>query len=153
MNERLSVDKRRYRPRNYLVLGTVVGLALLTMSCQNPFDFQPDDDELEPPPAPPALLQPPDDTVFYYDIDEPYPHDIVLEWQYLQGAQYYEIEVSFDSLFPGATKERIYGASYRYQVENNGVYYWHVRAYSPRWTWYTAFSVTWHFKTVYSPAD
>ena len=38
-----------------------------------------------------------------------------------------------------------------YSVSRNGFYYWRVRAYNRKWTWYTDWSDTWCFGSFYAP--
>jgi len=91
--------------------------------------------------------------VLLYDQWHPYPNDLELGWGYIEEAEYYELQVSHNSLFPaGGTDEfRAYDYFYTYEITHNGIYYWRVRAYNPNWTWFTDWSETRSFTATYNP--
>ena len=121
----------------------------INSGCKNPNDFGPDGDDLIPPPDPPTQTKPADDTIFYYD--GPYPNDIQLEWGYVEGAQFCQIQIGREPSFDGVNPVRVDGYSSVFSVNDNGIYYWRVRAYSTNWEWYTGWSGTWKFSTFYNP--
>ncbi|WP_322936587.1 Ig-like domain-containing protein [Nocardioides bizhenqiangii] len=65
--------------------------------------------------------------------DDAVVQDIVLDWQPLPGAQYYELEVSTDDSFSTSTlvepRRKVYGTRYSPSITyDNNTYYWRVRA-------------------------
>jgi len=120
------------------------------IACKNPHDYEPQFDSLYPPPVPPQLISPVNDTVIVYY--EPYPHDIVLEWNPIVEAEYYQLQIVNDSTqFLEAPVIKIESTSMVNTLIHKGFYYWHVRAYNHEWTWFTDWSETWHFYTWYCP--
>jgi hypothetical protein len=65
--------------------------------------------------------------------DDAVVQDVVLDWQPLPGAQYYELEVSTDDSFSASTlvepRRKVYSTQYSPAVTyDNNTYYWRVRA-------------------------
>jgi len=111
---------------------------LCLLACRDPNSYQPFDPTKPDPPAPPALSYP----VNGWKSDlYAYPQNVDFAWQAVPGAQFYQIQVTSDSLFsspdPGL---RAYQTSLACSLRTFGVYYWRVRAASSNWNDYTAWS-------------
>ncbi|MEO0190329.1 MAG: hypothetical protein ABIL18_05055, partial [candidate division WOR-3 bacterium] len=119
--------------------------------CKNPHDYEPKFDSLYPPPAPPQLISPKNDTAIWYGT--PFPHNVLLTWSSVNGAEYYQLEIVKDdsSALTGENLIDVDYSSYNFTINRNGYYFWRVRAYSRNWTWYTEWSVVYHFGAFYSP--
>jgi len=115
--------------------------ALLCLSCKNPFGYEPDDPTKTDPPAPPVQTEPEDGKLIR---NYAYPQDVVMKWQPVTGASYYQVEVYRDST---ARAENLYRMVDNIRSTQTSVtfgrygwYCWRVRAYSPNWKWYTDWS-------------
>lgn len=86
---------------------------------RNVYDFQPPFDSSTPAPDAPQLLHPLNDTTFMYDQWNPFPNDIDLDWSFVEGTEYYELQVGIDTSFTGSPI-RAYSSSYTLTVTNNG---------------------------------
>ena len=78
-------------------------------------------------------LSPIDAVTLAGPADNAVVQDVVLDWQPLPGAQYYELEVSSDDSFSTSTlvepRRKVYGTRYSPAVTyDNNTYYWRVRA-------------------------
>ena len=78
-------------------------------------------------------LSPIDAVTLSSPADHAVVQDVVLDWQPLPGAQYYELEVSTDNSFSTSTlvepRRRVYGTRYSPAITyDNNTYYWRVRA-------------------------
>ena len=133
------------------VLFCVLLLINVNTSCKDPYEYAPRFDSLMPPPAEtPQLVWPPLDTVFWYDMWNPYPNDIELQWTSVEDPQYYELYVSNDPEFPDDPYQAP-DTSHTISIDENGLWYWKVRGYNRAWTWFTEWSETRTFRTAYSP--
>ncbi len=136
-----------------LVLIFVLFLLLFSVSnnsCKNIDEYEPRFDSLSPPPPPPQLISPKNDTIFYFQ--SPHPNEIKLRWSVVENVEYYQLQIANDStILPNANPQNIETCSTTYTVVRNGFFFWRVRAYSSKWTWYTDWSETWHFGAFYSP--
>ncbi len=120
------------------------------VSCKNPKEFEPPFDSLSPPPPAPQLISPRNDTAIYYQT--PYPHDIKLKWGVVEDVEYYQLQIANDTTtLPLAPLVNVEVCSTAYEISRNGFYFWRVRAYNRKWTWYTDWSQTWHFGAFYAP--
>lgn len=128
----------------------VVILFNLNSSCKNPKDYEPLFDSLYPPPPAPQLVSPRNDTNFWYDT--PFPHSVTLKWSIVDDVEYYQLQTSNDTTtLPDAPLINVEVCSTTYTVSRNSFYFWRVRAYNRKWTWYTNWSQTWHFGAFYVP--
>ena len=108
----------------------------LSVNCKDPTG--PPEDDITEPPDPPVLIHPQADTSFNGDSVQ-----VLFDWNYLAGAQMYEIQIDTLLTFTTAT---IYSAEvppiiaelYRYQYITT--YYCQIRAGSENWTYYTDWS-------------
>jgi len=116
---------------------SVVLLSLL--ACRDPNSYQPVDPTKPDPPAPPVLDYPVDGWQSY---DYAYPQNVNFGWQAVPGAQFYQIEVSLDSLSGSMiySNPRVYQTAADDSIQSCGLFYWHVRAASTRWNDYTDWS-------------
>jgi hypothetical protein len=118
------------------------------VTCKGPNDFEPPFDSLHPPPAPPQLINPVSDTAIRYLT--PFPNDVVLKWNQVTEAESYQLQIVNDtSKFFGATIIAVEGTSTVYTLPHQDFYYWRVRAYCRKWTWYTNWSKPWRFYAYY----
>jgi hypothetical protein len=122
----------------------LVSVALLgLLACRDPNSYQPFDPTNPDPPAPPVLAYPADG---WMSDDYAYPQNVSFAWQAVPGAQFYEMQVNDDSLFPGTRPFwRVYQTSVVYSFQTFGVRYWRVRAVSSNWNNYTNWSAPFHF--------
>ncbi|MEO0137669.1 MAG: hypothetical protein ABIL39_10620 [candidate division WOR-3 bacterium] len=119
-------------------------------SCKNPKEYEPPFDSLHPPPAAPILISPRNDTTIWFTT--PYPHEIKLKWSVVEDVEYYQLQIANDTtVLPNAPLINAEACSTIYTITKNGFYFWHVRAYNRKWTWYTEWSPTWHFGVFYAP--
>ena len=127
-------------PMKQLCLGV-----LCLLACRNPNSYQPFDPTMPDPPGPPVLVQPVNG---WKSGDYAYPQDVKLGWQRVTGAQFYEIQFSWDSLFQSAadTTRKVYLESLTVSMQSYGRYYWRVRAASHYWNNYTDWSLPFHFE-------
>jgi hypothetical protein len=150
------MEKNRILLRNkllyfaYVFLALTITLMVSNAGCKNPNEYKPPFDSLYPPPSAPQLISPKNDTVIYYQT--PFPHDIKLKWGVVEDVEYYQLQIANDStILPDANPVNVEVCSTFYAVSKNGFYFWRVRAYNRKWTWYTEWSETWHFGAIYSP--
>lgn len=120
--------------------------ALLLAGCKDPFSFEPGDPTKPDPPGPPVLKWPADgETIVNYS----YPQDVILEWNGVRGAGFYQVEVHTDSVPSQATlhalKPEVASTRVAVRFARWGHYYWRVRAASRSWNNYTAWSAMWQF--------
>ncbi|MEO0085200.1 MAG: hypothetical protein ABIK37_01075 [candidate division WOR-3 bacterium] len=120
--------------------------ALLLAGCKDPFSFEPGDPTKPDPPGPPVLKWPEDGEMI---VNYSYPQDVVLEWNGVKGAGFYQVEVHTDSVPSQSTlhavKSEVAGTSVAVRFTRWGFYYWRVRAASRNWNNYTAWSQMWQF--------
>lgn len=124
---------------------------LINSGCQDPDEYRPPGDTLVEPPGPPSLLAPPNDTQ-YVLIPNPGFQDVYFSWTAVENAQYYQLEYSADENF---NESQIVTASVPAVVVRFFSpigFYWHVRAGSDWWTWYTAWSDV-RFARITPPMD
>ncbi len=120
------------------------------VSCKNPNEYEPLFDSLYPPPSAPQLISPRNDTIFWFQ--SPFPHNIELKWSVVDDVEYYQLQIANDTtVLPNAPLINVEVCSTVYKVSRNGFYFWRVRAYNHKWTWYTEWSQTWHFGIFYNP--
>ena len=121
--------------------GSVVLLCFL--ACRDPNSYQPFDPTKPDPPAPSELTYPANGWI---SDDYAYPQNVSFGWQAVPGAQFYEMQIQTDSLFPGTDPGlRVYETSVDYSLQTFGLYYWRVRAASRSWNDYTDWSSPFHF--------
>jgi hypothetical protein len=124
----------------------VASVALLGMlACRDPYSYQPSDPTRPDPPAPPVLICPANGWV---SGDFTYPQEVSLSWEAVPGAQFYEFQVTHDSLFQSIyipLGPHIYETSVAESIRLFGLYYWRVRAASRNWNNYTDWSLPFRF--------
>jgi hypothetical protein len=128
----------------------VWGALVCLLACKGPNSYQPLDPTKPDPPAPPLLTYP----VNRWMSDcYAYPQNVSFGWQAVPGAQFYELQIQTDSLFPGTHPGLlVYQTSVVYSLETFGLYYWRVRAASSNWNNYTDWSSPFRF-TLPNPAE
>jgi len=125
---------------------SILGVILLNLiSCTDPYSHRPDYPDLMDPPPPPALISPLADAVFFTNV----PTTIKMEWQNVDGAEYYKIEIKRDTvllhMLDTVTTNTIF-----LNVTSYGTYYWRVYADSRQWKWYTEWSEIRRFSVINS---
>ncbi len=150
MNSGYKSSMGRFPYLCFLLSFTLIVSLTYNTACKNPQDWQPPFDSLYPPPEAPQLISPKNDTTFWYQT--PFPHEVILKWSLVDGTEYYELQIARDSLIlPDVDPIRVDAALVNHTLERTGYYFWRVRAYSRKWTWYTDWSKTWHFAAWYAP--
>lgn len=121
-----------------------VAVALLCLlACRDPNSYQPFDPANPDPPSPPVLAYPANGWI---SDDYAYPQNVSFVWQAVVGAQFYELQIQTDSLFPSTHPGlRVYQTSVVYSLRRFGLYYWRVRAVSSNWNNYTDWSDPFRF--------
>jgi hypothetical protein len=153
-----GVNMKKYWSFSCLLLCLLTALYIIIMQpgCQDPHDFEPPPDTLVPPPnTVPELIFPPYDTAFIYGQDG-HGWDTIhvcCIWYIVPGAQYYDIEVARDTSFSEPETYRTSANSNTFVLSGTGIFYWHVRAGSDYWTWYTEWSDIWQFYLLIPPFD
>ncbi len=127
---------------NLISIFLLAFIASSDVGCKSPEEYKPKFDSLMPPPDPPTLLAPPNDTGIVAYI----PIDLTFDYTAVDGAEFYELEVSSDSTFASSEKFQCDYDSLATTWNSYGKYYWRVRASSHIWTWYTEWSDVWHFR-------
>jgi hypothetical protein len=132
---------------SHILIAILLVFYFVNVQCRDPYEFEPIFDSLTPPPGAPVLLHPCNDTIY---VEYSYPHEIVFEWSYIDGAEYYFFELSTTSTFVNPEKMQAVSPCCTIQVYpplpwEKVFYYWRVRAYCRSWWWYTDWSETWHF--------
>lgn len=113
------------------------------LACRDPNSYQPFDPTMPDPPASPVLSYPVNGWV---SDSYAYPQNVSFGWQAVPGAQFYELHIQTDSLFPGSRAgQRVYQTSLVYSLQTFGLYYWRVRAASHYWNDYTDWSSPFRF--------
>jgi hypothetical protein len=141
---------KRWRHYIFILAAALFFFFTQNPGCKNPNEYQPTFDSLYHPPPAPELISPSNDTSIWYQA--PFPHEVILKWSYVEGAEYYQLQFSNDSMsLPDARMINAYVCSTTIELNRNGYYFWHVRAYNRKWTWYTEWSKIWHFGVFYSP--
>lgn len=134
----------------FFVIPIVMVLTINYHGCKDPTEYEPPFDSLFPPPTAPTLINPTTDTVFWFTT--PFPHDIIFRWSQVENAEYYQLQVTQDSTqLPIATPVKAESSSISYTLTRKGIYFWRVRAYSRKWTWYTDWSKSSRFAAYYAP--
>ena len=124
--------------KTLLLIISMILFTGLENGCTDPDEYQPYQDSLISPPAAPQLINPPDDTGWVY-VQALGPVLVEFEWTPVEGAEYYELHLYSDSLFNDTT---IYKVSYNTITIAflPRLIYWHVRASSSHWIWFTDWS-------------
>lgn len=117
---------------------------LYITGCPDPDEYELPPDSLIDPPAAPLLLYPPLDTEY---VLYPVPGyiDISFDWTSVEDADDYQLEYSPDSLFTTSTAITVDIDEFTVRFNQPTDIYWHVRARSDKWTWYTQWSASWLF--------
>ncbi|GAH01170.1 unnamed protein product [marine sediment metagenome] len=111
--------------------------------CKDPYDYEPPEDILLPPPDPPQLLSPADSVWYILDYGEVV--FIIFNWDTIENVDMYEFEFDTSSSFgrtawseltPYDTITFVFWPD----TTDTVAYYWHVRAASDLWTWWTDWS-------------
>jgi hypothetical protein len=123
-----------------------VPVAVLSLlACRDPYSYQPFDPTKPDPPAPPVLSSPANGWV---SDCYAYPQKVSFAWQAVLGAQFYEFQVTYDSLFQSIyipIGPHIYQTWVAESIRLHGRYYWRVRAASSDWNNYTEWSLPFRF--------
>jgi len=134
-----------YNVIKMLTLLIIIFILAINSDCSNPNDYKPKQDSLLPPPPPPHLLSPPDSFVHMPLGD----NRLLIFWERIEGATIYEVNfvgekfgewtVEIDTNFLNQNWYDPYG-------KYNDKYVWKVRAYGPKWDYYTDWSEPRHFE-------
>ncbi|HEC78570.1 MAG TPA: hypothetical protein ENI34_05425 [candidate division WOR-3 bacterium] len=114
-------------------------------ACKGPEEYKPPDDSLAEPPAAPQLLFPPMDTE-YVLVPDPGVVQIDFDWTAVSGTEYYELEYSSNPDFINGTTETSSSDGLTILFSSPMDIYWHVRAASSAWKWYTDWSEVRYFR-------
>jgi len=131
-----------------IILFFVFFLSIFDVRCKNPEDFKPTEDSLIEPPEPPELISPPADTIYVWTPGIGDIYNLDFEWTFVNGAERYELEVSTDATFQNSEIHATGVNSITIGFHNCNKYFWHVRAISKAWTWYTEWSVLRSFRII-----
>jgi len=116
----------------------------LNSGCKSPEEYEPPPDSLIPPPEAPELIRPPDDTSYWFgQAGQSWDFVVVVfEWTSVSDAQFYELEIATTPNFGTSVIYDIKVSSTKTTVlfYNPVNCYWHVRAESNQWTWFTDWS-------------
>ncbi len=122
----------------------------LNPGCKSPKEYEPPPDTLISPPAPPQPLYPPYDTSYWFGQGgQGWDFVVVVfEWTAVDGTQYYELELASTASFGTSVFYSIKTSSTKTTVRiySPTEVYWHVRAESPQWKWFTNWSEVWYFR-------
>jgi len=128
-----------------LTLLIIIFILAINSDCSNPNDYRPKQDSLLPPPPPPHLLSPPDSFV-HMPLGG---NRLLIFWERIEGATIYEVNfvgekfgewtVEIDTNLLNQNWYDPYG-------KYNDKYVWKVRAYGPKWDYYTDWSEPRHFE-------
>ena len=128
-----------------ILISMLILLTNMNPGCKDPNEYKPPEDSLLPPPGPPQLFFPPVDTE-YVLVPNPGVIHIPFDWSDVEGAEYYEIELSPDSNFINGITHESNSSKLTISFYAPQDLYWHVRAESDSWTWYTPWSESWYFR-------
>lgn len=118
--------------------------------CKGPEEYAPPADSLIPPPEPPQPLSPPYDTAYWFGQGgQGWEYVVVVfEWTPIEGAQQYELVLASSASFGSSifSTFQTSGTRITVRIYSPTEVYWHVRAESNQWTWFTDWSETWYFR-------
>jgi hypothetical protein len=125
------------------IIGIVFLFVGVPHGCKDPYDYEPPEDMLQSPPDPPELIFPPDSTWYYLDYGE--LCFITFQWDTIYDAGMYEFEFDTSWSFGKTawselTPEDTITFAFLPDTVDTIVYYWHVRAASDLWIWWTDWS-------------
>ncbi|KPJ73943.1 hypothetical protein AMJ52_02540 [candidate division TA06 bacterium DG_78] len=125
------------------IVGTVFLLIGLPRGCKDPYDYKPPEDILVPPPDPPQLIFPADSV--WYVLDYGDVVFITFQWDTIYDADMYEFEFDTSQSFEKTawselTPEDTITFVFWPDTTDTVAYYWHVRAASDFWVWWTSWS-------------
>jgi len=126
----------------------------MVQNCNDVEKYKPPSDSLaDPPDEIPLLIFPPNDTDIVFGQnghgwDTVWVH---FQWTEVNEAEYYQLEVADNMAFNNSQVHKVGSNSIIVPMGPIGETYWHVRAGSDYWTWYTDWSATGFFKLIYPP--
>lgn len=130
----------RCASRYAMVYVIMILIGILTTTCRDPEDFEPDDPYSEPPP-PPDIIYPLADTIFNGTVV-----NVFFSWTTVDDAESYEIQYDTSSTWCSdwqqiATSSPWYISVRRYEFTT--IYFYRIRALSALWeSGYTEWSET-----------
>lgn len=133
-----------YPTLKFLIVLVIILILDINPGCKDPYDYEPQEDPLLPAPEPPQLISP-RDSVYYFlptAFDTAY---ITFKWSAIEDIEFYEFEIDTTILFGrNAWSRRTVYDTVTFGFSANEVltitYYWHVRAASDLWIWWTEWS-------------
>jgi hypothetical protein len=117
--------------------------------CENPETYDPYDSLIDPP-EPPQPLAPPESASYVWTPQVGSVYHLDFEWSEITEAQNYELEIAINLSFDDAAVYRTNCTSVEAELYYIATYYWHVRAWSSAWTYYTEWSDTRTFRITHS---
>lgn len=137
--------KKLFRPlqSKLFIIGIVFLLIGIPHGCKDPYDYEPPEDMLLLPPEPPQLIFPADSVWYVLDYGELV--FITFQWDTIYDADMYEFEFDTSQSFGKTawselTPEDTITFVFWSDTTDTVAYYWHVRAASDLWTWWTSWS-------------
>jgi len=127
--------------RNSLIypIIAIILFSSFNIRCKNPGEYEPPQDSLVPPPAAPQLIVPVDSVLF--SLTPGASIDIYFEWSSVENAEFYDIVFADDVSFSNIIQQnQISYNSTTITFDILGGFFWRVRAYGPKWIWYTNWS-------------
>ncbi len=135
----------------YLMLKLLIILVIILcidsiQGCRDPYDFEPPEDSLLPAPDPPQLLWPRDSIYYHLPNDTDSVH-ITFNWSTIEDIEFYEWEIDTSAIFSRTAWSRrteYDTITFGFTADDmfTKTYYWHVRAASDLWFWWTEWSET-----------
>jgi hypothetical protein len=110
------------------------------VGCKSPEEYDPYDDSLIDPPEPPEPLVPAESASYVWTPQVGPVYHLDFEWSEVIGAQNYELEIAVNQFFEDADIYITSQKSIEAELHYIATYYWHVRAWSSAWTYYTEWS-------------
>jgi hypothetical protein len=129
----------------------VCHLIFMPNGCKDSSEFERPSDSLIEPPDAPILITPLSDTE-YIILPNPGYVDVYFAWYDINDAEYYQLEYSVNENFSNSTVLTSTEATVVKRFAEPVDLYWHVRANSDYWTWYTPWSETRYFR-IQPPVD
>ncbi len=136
--------------RHIMSISFILTILLLTIffnpKCKDPNEYKPPVDSLLPPPPPPNLLTPVDSFVHMPLGD----NRLLISWEQIEGATIYEINFVAEILGEWTLQLDTNALSQNWFGIKDKVV-WKVRAYGPKWDYYTDWSAPRYFEIVRFP--
>ncbi|KPK63429.1 hypothetical protein AMJ83_07120 [candidate division WOR_3 bacterium SM23_42] len=139
-----------------LLIVCILMIVIFDTDCKDPYEYEPPEDTLLTPPGPPLLVYPRDNFVFMDPAALPgasFAIHVQLDWQPVEHAELYELELTTDTLPPNTIYCDSDGWYFLIQNDNTKLcdYFWRVRAYSSDWQYFTEYTAQRRFEARWRP--